>query len=781
MKQTLVVLLSVALLPAQSPKEPVKFSVTTQLVTLNLTAKDKDGKLLSGLKASDFTLSEDGKKQKIAIFQYQVLDDTLLPAAPEAAPAPAALAAATVPPAPAAPASAAPVPKSTPAPATPAAVAAPVAPAPAPNAPAPKSTAPAPATPAAAAAPVAPAPAPTVPAPKSSAPAPAAPAAPAPAPKPTAPAAAAPPPPSTVARGAPGEIKYKDRRLLVLYFDMTSMPIEDQIRAQKEALRFIRTDMTAADTLAVMSFTNRLNLIQDFTTDRDLLAKAIDSLIMGEGSDLAAATPDAASSGAAYTADDTEFNIFNADRKLVALQSAIKALGALPEKKGLMYFSSGFTKSGVDNEAQMRATTNAAIRSNVALFPVDARGLSAFSPTGNSTKGAGSAAASLGGTGIAAVAALRASQETLHTLAADTGGKELVDTNDLSAGIVQAQKEISNYYILGYYTTNQALDGQYRRIKVEFAGDKTAKLDYRPGYFASKEFKQFTSSDRERQLQEALLLGDPMTDLTLRLELNYFRLAQDRYFVPLEAKIPGSEIELAKHSGAESTRLDFVGQVTDSKNKVVRTVRDNLEVKLKAIAAADLAKKSLAYDTGFELAPGTYTVKFLARENATGKMGTFETKLTIPDLAAEKAWLPISSVVLSNQVEAQSAAVATGEQNKKALADHPLIQNGQKIVPSVTRAFRRDQTLYVYLEAFEPDTVQPLQATVAFYRGKTKVFETPAQSVQDGFKQPAKVLPVKISVPLASLEPGRYTCQVSVLDVPAQKVAFWRAPVAVLP
>ena len=102
-------------------------------------------------------------------------------------------------------------------------------------------------------------------------------------------------------------------------------------------------------------------------------------------------------------------------------------MGALPEKKGLMYFSSGFTKSGVDNEAQMRATTNAAIRYNVALFPVDARGLAGMSPSGDATKGATSASTAFAGAGIAAISQLRASQETLHTLAADTGGKEFLE------------------------------------------------------------------------------------------------------------------------------------------------------------------------------------------------------------------------------------------------------------------------------------------------------------------------------------------------------------------
>ena len=688
MREILAVLLTAVMLPAQNAsKAPPKFSVTTQLVTITLTAKDKDGNPILGLNAGDFVLTEDGKKQKIATCDYQKLDNTPL-AAVSAGKAEAAETGAT-------------------------------------------------------------------------------------------PALAL---STTIAAGKPGEIKYKDRRLLVLYFDMTGMPIQDQMRAQDSALQFVTTEMTAADTLAVMSFTSRVNLLQDFTSDRDLIAKAVKSLFIGEGSDLAATSDDASVTGAAYTADDTEFNIFNADRKLVALQSAIKALGVLPEKKGLMYFSSGFTKSGLDNEAQMRATTNAAIRYNVSLFPVDARGLSASVLSGDASKAPASASVAVGAAGLANFGKLQASQETMHTLAVDTGGKELLDNNDLAAGIVQAQKEINDYYLLAYYSTNQELDGQYRRVKVELAGNtKTARLDYRPGYFAGKEFKQFTKSDRERQLQEALVLGDPITDLSLKLELNYFRLAQDRYFVPLEAKIPGSEIDLARHGDTESVRLDFIGKVTDSKNKVVKQVRDNLEVKVKGVSAAELAQKNLAYDSGFELPPGVYTVKFLARENLTGKMGTFETKLVIPDLAAEKSWLPISSVVLSSQIEAQSAALASGDQDKKAMADHPLIQNGQKIVPSVTRAFRRDQTLYVYLEAFEPDAQQPLQTTVSFYRGKTKVFETPMDVSKEAFKVQAKAQPVKLSIPLKSLEPGRYTCQVSVIDAQSQKVVFWRSPVAVLP
>ena len=128
----------------------------------------------------------------------------------------------------------------------------------------------------------------------------------------------------------------------------------------------------------------------------------------------------------------------------------------------------------------------------------------------------------------AASSNMSGSQDTLFALAADTGGKAFQDSNDIALGIQEAQKDISSYYILGYYTTNAALDGKFRKIKVKIGKELSAKLDYRSGYFASKEFKKFNASDKERQLEQALSLGDPVTDLTLALETDYFRLMRDR-------------------------------------------------------------------------------------------------------------------------------------------------------------------------------------------------------------------------------------------------------------
>lgn len=593
-----------------------------------------------------------------------------------------------------------------------------------------------------------------------------------------------------IAPSKPGEVKYQDRRLMVMFFDMTSMPVADQIRAQDAALKFIKSQMTPSDLMAVMTFKNDLKVVQDFTADRDQLVKLIQNLTVGESADLAGnvATGSEADedTGDAYTADDTEFTIFNTDRKMVALETAAKMLGSLSEKKALIYFASGVDRSGSDNDAQLRSTINAAIRNNVSFYPIDTRGLVASAPMGDATtRGSNNQSMLSGGTARSRQGRFQNQQDTLYALAEDTGGKALLDNNDLAMGIQQAQKDISSYYILGYYSTNSKTDGKYRRIKLTpnaALSARVGKLDYRSGYFAGKEFKQFTSSDKERQLQEALMLGDPVTDLTIAMEVNWFRQARDRYFVPVTIKVPGSEFELAKHGDAESTKIDWIGEVKDTKGQVQGNVRDISEIKLKGETVGALAKKSIAYNTGFTLAPGTYVLKILARENLSGKMGTFEHKFVVPDLNADPKRLPISAVVLSNQREDLKAAVFNAERNQRLFQRDPLVQEGKRLIPSVTRVFRRDQEMFIYLEAYEPtaETTQPLVARVSFFRGKVKAFETEPLEVTEGLNA-GKAVPLRFSVPMAKLEPGRYECQVSVMDPTAGKFNFWRATVVVLP
>jgi VWFA-related protein len=578
----------------------------------------------------------------------------------------------------------------------------------------------------------------------------------------------------------PGDIRYRDRRLMAMYFDMSAMPVPDQVRAEAAALKFIQTQMSRADLMAIMAFNGAaVQVLQDFTDKKDDLEMVINKLFVADdGLGENANDESTADTGAAFGEDDSEFNLFTTDRQLGALQTAVKMLGTLNEKKVLVYFASGLTLNGIDNQAQFQATTNAAIRANVSFYPVDARGLVAQSPMGDATRGSpGGVGMYSGASAMANTNNFQKSQDTLYALAADTGGKALLDNNDLSQGVVQAEKAITSYYIIGYYSANTAMDGRFRRIKITMA-DASLKLDYRQGYYAGKEFKKFTTVDKERQLIDALMLGDPITELTIVMEVNYFQLNSAEYFVPVVVKIPGSELALARKGGAEHTLIDFIGEVKDEYNVTVANVRDKADIKLSGATAAQLAKQPIQYDTGFTLLPGTYNLKFLARDDETGRIGTYISKFVVPNLNKELKRIPISSVVLSGQrVDMRDALFTAGKDKTPTV--NPLIQNGQKLIPSVTRVFSRSRDMYVYLQAYERGVtaMQPLVAFVTFYRGQTKAFETPPLPVTEGLDPKSKAVPLGFSLALNKLQPGRYNCQVTVVDTTGQKAAFWQAPV----
>ncbi len=579
----------------------------------------------------------------------------------------------------------------------------------------------------------------------------------------------------------PGEIRYQDRRLMVLYFDMSAMPQADQMRAQAAAYKFITKQMTPPDLMAVMDYDGAaVRVLQDFTADREKLLTVLTKLFIGEGQGLDELNADdsAADTGTAFGEDDSEFNLFNTDRQLSALQTAVRMLGQLNEKKVLVYFASGLQLNGVDNQAQFQATTNAALKANVAFFTVDARGLVAAPPLGDATHGSpGGKGMYSGSSAMAFTNNFQKSQDTLYGLAADTGGKALLDNNDLSRGVEMAQKSISSYYIIGYYSSNMSLDGKFRRIKITLANDTGAKLEYRQGYFGGKEFNKFTTADKERQLLDALMLGDPITDLTISMEVNYFQLNSAEYFVPVVAKIPGSELALARRRGAVHTEVVFIGEVKDEYNATITNLRDHFDFKLTGETAVQLAHHPIQYETGFTVLPGTYTIKLLARDDETGRIGTYIRKFTIPNLNKELQRIPISSVVLSGQRVDMRDALFTAKDKTPTV--NPLIQDGIKLIPSVTRVFSRSRDMYIYLQAYQrgASAEQPLVAFVTFYRGQTKAFETPPLGVTEALSNKLKTVPLKFDLSLSKLPPGKYDCQVTVLDPAGQKAAFWKAPV----
>lgn len=578
---------------------------------------------------------------------------------------------------------------------------------------------------------------------------------------------------------------FKDRRLIVLLFDLTGMEPDEIDRAITSADRYVDAQMAPADLVAIVSLGSSLLVNQDFTSDHQLLKKQLNAFNAGGGQGYeqgttgsTEGTPD---SGQPFTADDTEYNIFNTDRRLEAIRSVAEKLSHLQQKKSLIYFSSGMDRTGIENQSELRAAVNAAVRSNIAIYTMDMRGLQALVAGGEAQN------ASLRGTsaysGQSMISALNSNfttQETLVTLASDTGGRAFLDSNDFSGVFKGVQQDTSTYYLLGYHSTNPARDGRYRRISVK-VNVPGAKIDYRKGYYAPADYQHSTKEDKELQLEEELASDLSATDLPLYLSAAYFRLEPNKYFIPISLVVPGSEIPFTRSSDRDKATLDVIGMVLDNEKHPVTRVRDT--VKLAVETSSEVRKKNVQYNTGVSLTPGKYHLKFVVRENQTGRLGSFETDLEVPDLKSQP--LKMSSVVLASQLQPA----------KKGAPQNPLIRDGSEIIPNVTHVFSVDQHLRLYYEVYDPTRAATtasaetpgakpgihLLTNVAFFRGKTKVFESSLVELTDLNARDRKAGVFQLDLPLSPLKPGFYTCQINVIDDAAGTFGFPRLALLIRP
>jgi VWFA-related protein len=600
--------------------------------------------------------------------------------------------------------------------------------------------------------------------------------------------------PVTVPLGAvttPEEVKavVRDHRMMVLFFDLTSLEQDDLLRSTRAAQKYLDQQMTPADLVAVVTFGNTLKVIANFTNDRALLRRSVDAIVPGHEAALAALADAATAAngetavsedtGAAFSADDTEFNIFNTDRKLAAVEALCEILEGIPGKKSIIQFTSGITQTGEENRSELIAATNSANRSNVSIYTVDSRGLVTATPGGDASTGAsGGNAMFTGATVVSQSQSRQDSRETLATLAGDTGGRSFFDTGDFGKVFQSVQGDTSGYYLVGYYSTNSASDGAWRRVRVKIDGlPAGAHIRSREGYYAPKNFGVFTTEDRERQLEDAFKSDSPEVDLPLAVETAQFRLNPVQVFVPISAKLAPSALQWAQKRASRETAFDFAAEVRDAKsNKVMGALRDTITVKIDTEHFNDIQQHSLVYQGGIILAPGEYKLKFLARENESGKMGTFEDKLSIAPPRFDR--LQISSLLLSSQVEAlqNTAQIKTQAYAQDAkLKSSPLDVGGERIVPSVTRVFTGDQTLYVFFQAYAPPNfdANSLRAGLVFFRNGLRLSDTPMVSATE-YDEKTRTASFRLSLPLASLNAGRYTVQAVVVDPGTSYAAFAR-------
>ncbi len=622
-------------------------------------------------------------------------------------------------------------------------------------------------------------------------------------------------------KGIPGiatEAQLRDHRLVVLFFDTTSMQPEDIERSVEAAKNYISHQMQPADLVAAISLGNSLSLDQDFTQNKDLLLKAVSSYSTSAGEGFqagATGTTNQVEDASSFTADESEYNDLNTDRELFAIQAISKSLAYLNQKKSLLYFSGGIERDGIENQASLHAAINSAVRANLSIYSVDTRGLQAISPLGDATTGSLRGTSAYTGAGVQNnFDANYASQEVMSTLSTDTGGKAFFDSNDFAPAFTRMQQDTSAYYVLGFRSTDSAQDGRFRKLTIK-VNQPDVKLEYRPGYYAPADYKHSNHEGREQQLQDQLASDLPATDVAVYLSALYFRTSSgskegDRYTIPISLLIPGSQIPFVKGGDKDKATLDILGQIraagSDDRSagtqpsgppagdrgpgpgRFVNVDAGDIRqtIKLAVDSSQQVKQKNVQYSTSFVLPPGRYRLKFVVRENETGKMGSFFTEINVPDL--KRYPVKLSSIVLASQRVPAPAP-------KKGDAANPLVLDGQSWIPNIAHVFRPDQHLYLLYNVYDPArvsgtaaNVHPTGATgpnpsvqkgaagaavaetirvftsIEFLSGSTKVFETPQVQATQLTNPATGELAFQFDVPLNDLKPGTYVCQINVVD-----------------
>ncbi len=574
-----------------------------------------------------------------------------------------------------------------------------------------------------------------------------------------------------------------DRRLIVMFFDLTSMQPEDLLRSQESARNYIEHQMQPADLVAVVSLDNDLTVNQDFTSDKQLLLRAVGgySGVQGSGYELGAtSTTNQVEDTTSFTPDEEEYNDLNTDRELFAIEDISKSLDWIDEKKSMLYFSGGIQRDGIENQASLNAAVNAAVRSNLSIYSVDARGLQAISPLGDASTG------SLRGISAYNGSALQNNfdsnfntQEVMSTLSSDTGGKAFFDSNDFSGAFRRIQADTAAYYIVGYRSTDTRRDGTWRRLTIK-VDRKDVKLEYRPGYYAPADFRHSNKEQREQELEDELASPLPATDIEVYLQAWYFQQSPGRFYIPVSLVVPGSQIPFVQGGDRDKASLDILGQIRDSAGHDVGDVHDT--VKLAVDASQHVRQKNVQYTTGFALPPGRYQLKFVVRENETGQMGSFEAPITVPDLG--KAPLKMSSVLLASQRVPAAKKIGS-----------PLVYDGDELVPNLPHVFSPDQTLTLLYQVYDPAHASGNQSagdpdvkagapihvftSVEFLRDNEEVFATPVVGATETNMAGLDGIAFRLNVPLSSLTPGTYICQVNVIDDARGSFSFPRTAIVI--
>jgi VWFA-related protein len=448
---------------------------------------------------------------------------------------------------------------------------------------------------------------------------------------------------------------------------------------------------------------------------------------------------------------------------LQILERVLTSLASTKGRKSLILVSEGFIYD--PNLDEFKRTVQASRRSNVAIYFLDTRGLTGMPDYFTAQFGP---AIDTQDIGAAFVENLEAS-EGAESIAADTGGFSVKNTNDLGKGIQRIADESRVYYLLGYNSTHLQRDGRFRKIEVKLPGRKDLRLRFRKGYYAPLEGGKSALDKRsgpgDPAIQAALDSPYALEEVPLRMTAYIF----DETILGKASVLVATDVDVSKFAfeekdGRALDTLDFLLVVAHRETGEFFRYDQQVQMKLMPATRERIGKSWFPVVRDFELAPGGYQAKTVVRDKNGGQVGTVVHEFEVPDISQFRVSTPILSDSLQPSPEGEKA--------------------GPRPVLSIRRAFPSGATLYAQFDVYGAvkDKANGMPKVTAGYTirrldGSVEAFMSPSQIQPTSIGKLSRLVGAKLS----TAEPGDYEFILTVRDEIAGKSLELREPFTVTP
>lgn len=611
---------------------------------------------------------------------------------------------------------------------------------------------------------------------------------------------------------------------VALVLDSQTTDITNLKQVREGTLKYVRDQITENDTVALLSVTNGLQMLQPFTQDKSKLIAALENSdvnstsksfeqkdlaenISSRQAELAAAnsgpiTSAAGGSDAArimimrtvlaqFVRLRTALGLQQSRPILAALAAICEGLRTIPGKKTLVLFSQGFVTPAV-LDWQVQSTIDIANRANVAIYIIDSAGLRAGAPA------SGSLVPSTPLAGVSGIAnqeqRIRAvggetvfdnarqegqnrEYDILYRISGDTGGRFLKGNNDIGLGLERINEEIHARYTLAYRSTNQNFDGTFRKVKIEVKRPD-AQIVSRSGYYAIPPEEIVPLSPADKKLLSGFAAAQANPELPVYVSLSQFRAREGLFTVPLAIELPPAAVKFERKGDKRSMQLEVLGVLRTTTDKILSRLGGNFDVNLTDADYQSIVNNNIFYRQDMVLAPGEYTLDLIVRDRQSGKASAKREQFVVPEPDAEFAVTP---VVLSRFVEPARLPVLVSDEPADVFA-----HGRSQIRPSPGRQFQATDNLIMFLSVYNAansaDTGKPLvRITVRLLKDgqpATKFFDYVLSDVQN---QPVPHLTFAEYIRLAGLAPGNYVAAIEIKDMVTRKSVKQDAPFTIVP